>query len=721
MKLSMIFTLLLSCGTLLAWQNSDVYETIRVQRYLIPVNVTDRDGNPITDLKAEDFELKLGREDQTVESLTYVNLDIPQTETSEQVREQGRRMFIFFFDLRFNNERGVLASRKATIDFVKNQMRDDDLAAAYVGTVRRGVWPLINFTNDKNQLISALDNLGLDDSSERERGPAGYYIGGITTEILGSVDAAEYQSGTLNSTGGSGGFSGGTPSSGGDDQDDDQLTKGEMALEALRQTLLEAKKMERRDYATQVQSFTQSFQSFGRALSFIRGRKNLVLFSSGFDSSQLVGFSNQELSRNAELSLRAQNFEIDSNQLGNASVQSRMSDLVSSLQGSGTLVFAVDTSGLDDQSSNKSGIQSLNMLAKDTGGQLFENENNFAKPLAKVKEITSEYYVLTVAPQGDFEPGDIERLRVDVKRSGAKIYAQKGLMIRPDFQTLNPLERQLHIADYIAKDRVSQELPLQMTVHPVMERTGLVRLAVELELDGSTFLDAKRTDQPIEYYVMVIDRKENLTYDSTASQYRLDLSAVEAGLKQNGLRYVTSLLVPPGEYRVKAVARDLIDGRVGSAIETMTIAEAPPRIYATPLDAEPWITLEGSRSKIVEGVQFEYPFKVENRIYSPSPQSKLDGTQPATFIFTIGDTPTGSTTPDVRALIQKSDGSALVIPPELITVDYPREPRVSALTPVLLRVDLPRLGLAAGEDYNLLTQIILGDGEPMRHATPFSL
>jgi len=66
--------LALACTFLLTVEALAQYEeTITVARILIDVRVTDMAGNPVMNLTAEDFDVRLGGKSAKVESVTWVS------------------------------------------------------------------------------------------------------------------------------------------------------------------------------------------------------------------------------------------------------------------------------------------------------------------------------------------------------------------------------------------------------------------------------------------------------------------------------------------------------------------------------------------------------------------------------------------------------------------------------------------------------------------------
>lgn len=708
-------------------REESIFETMEVRRYQIQVNALGDGGAPLRGLAKEDFEVKLNGRLQKVETLEHIMLDVPEMVSRDagQITQHGRRLFVFFFDFRYTTERGVLAARKAATEFVMKELLPADLMAIFSGSPLRGIVTATNFTNDKNHLLRALSTLGLESAKYVVRGPAGYFNSGLITRAFGGSQVTESQTGlyassdTIN-------LGENLESIIAESANEKDLNKFELSqepLEALRENLNEARKAERRNYAGEVMKFVGGFGALAKALTYTRGRKNLVLFSAGYDSSLLTGFNQAQLMENSEKTLTGETWEIDSNQLGDASVMSSAKELVRLLQGSGTVVFAVDTSLLEASGDSKSGIQSLNSMAVDTGGRLFQNQNNLSVPLRQIKNITNEYYILTLVPTGKIKKGALAKLRVKLKGKSGKVFAQKGLLIKPDFATLNPLERQLHLADYMSKDLVSYEVPSELSLIMVPERDNLVRLVVNHEVRGDYFLGRNGSDksQDIEFYAMAIDEKTDLTFDRISSQYRLNLNQAQEVLSQTGIKYSGNLLVRPGSYKVKVLVRDLNTGRVGCLIKNIEVPQTLPPVTSALISQTPWVSLYGERELQVAGVDLSYPFKLRDRAFTTLDKSNLDGASRAMFFFLIhtgaGETPTEMT--GVKALIQDQRGRVSVIPPAALKVDFQKSASGNS-EPVLLLLDLARLNLQTGETYKLMTQFALKDHEPIRSITEFT-
>jgi VWFA-related protein len=169
MKRSIVFLTLLAM-TLPALAQEKVLENppqygeqIDVNAVLLDVIVTDRKGNHILGLNADDFVVKENGVAQTIDSVDYyTNRRLLQQREEqapfkvERVREE--RYFIFFFDKPGNPALlfGQLNNARASVKhFIDREMKETDLVAIVGHDVRLKIYS--DFTNDKKQLLRALN------------------------------------------------------------------------------------------------------------------------------------------------------------------------------------------------------------------------------------------------------------------------------------------------------------------------------------------------------------------------------------------------------------------------------------------------------------------------------------------------------------------------------------------------------------------------------------
>lgn len=161
--------LLLCAATAMARQENSpqttVQESVEVNVVALDASVTDRDGNPILGLNADDFIVEEEGKPVTVESADYftgrrllTGLESKAPFKVERVRQE--RHFIFFFhkegaDVMTDFYGEVLRAKQAAKSFIRDRMQQTDRVAVVGYDTRLKVFT--DFTSDRKELLRALD------------------------------------------------------------------------------------------------------------------------------------------------------------------------------------------------------------------------------------------------------------------------------------------------------------------------------------------------------------------------------------------------------------------------------------------------------------------------------------------------------------------------------------------------------------------------------------
>jgi len=681
------------------------FEEFDVILHQIQVNVLDRDGKPIRGLTKEDFEIKLDGQFQTIETVEEIDLEAVVAGADargEAISEQARRLFVFLFDLQYSNKQGVLNGIKAANDFVQAQMLPTDLASVFTYTQLRGVSMVTNFTNDQDHLLRAINTLGLDDTKNLNRGPSGYYLDGLlqtTMDTMGlSAEGLQQGTGQTNRNSASG-----------------------FAAEHLEEMLRLAQNTDRNNYYREVFNLLAGLEKFGDGLRFIRGRKNLIWFSSGFDARALVGASSEELRRNAELAMFGEHERVPFDQLGRGDIQSFSTRVVESLQGSGTVVFAVDTSGLDEAANSKSGLQTLNFFSVDTGGRVFTNQNRFDEPLGEIEDITNHYYLVSFYPDTKRQK-EVARLRVTVNEPRAKVYTNRGLLLDPDFKNMTQIEKNIQISEYIARDQIVRGIPIGLSVTQSPMTGPLTKLSLGVELRGDYFLspDIKAGERNIEIYAIAVQEETEQIFDQSYFNFRIDPRKLTTVLEKTGVKYFATLFVKRGDYKIKVVARDLENGKIGSYIARVKAEDYNNLTLTGPvtLSEENWVVIrkpESMEERFKSGdLDFSYPYQIGEKVFIPSSEPIVASDRQARFFYSLNYRRSASVKaePQLQMLFMDEEQKLIQIPPQAITAQTELRDEQPFLTNVLVTIDMRQVKLETGKSYKLMAYFSFEDQLP---------
>ena len=356
--------------------------------------VTDRQGNPVADLKPTDFEVLEDGKPQTVESFRFVKtsgtapVEVPRairtrTDEEQAAANEDARIFVFFLDdyhVRLGNS---MAARKPLVEFVTNNVGPGDLLA-----VMYPLTPLdaVQLTRDHQSIIRVL---------EKFEGRKFNYEPRNATEQRYALYPAE----TV------------------------ERIRRQVALSAL--------------------------EGLAVKLGSLReGRKAVIVVSEGFTSvlppqlrdpvASMPGMGNPArrsptLGENSIAEDRAE-------MAGQLDIQSEMQEVFNAANRNNTAYYTVDPRGLStgefdinenvgltrSNSSLRQTQDTLRVLADETDGRAIVNRNDLARAMKQIVADSSAYYLLgynsTQAPQD----GKFHEIKVRVKRAGTDVRARKG-------------------------------------------------------------------------------------------------------------------------------------------------------------------------------------------------------------------------------------------------------------------------------------------------------
>jgi VWFA-related protein len=537
------------------------HETSEVALVEVPVNVVGRDGGPIRGLNTADFEIEDEGRPQRITSLDVVDLkrnklasDLPET-----LPEAGRRHFLFLFDLSFASPNEVVHSRRAALEFIEHEMGPEDRAAIAMTSVETGPKLLINFTADRKQLIAALRLMGLP-KGDQSRDPLAFAFVAPGDPHMMDLVAPGSESG-------------------------EQGIRAGLDAELIANLKLYANMAQKTvdEFAiTRVSRHLGEMGSLATALDAVEGTKRIIYFSEGFDGRLIFGaLSRTPAGTTADNDAMARGgfwaLDVDKRYV-NSPLERQMRDTMELFRRSDCVVYAVDIAHLradgDATMGNPAeGRESLYLFANETGGELIQNGNDLVGALKRVNEQTSVTYVVSFQPTLRLGDGKFHRLKVRVRRKGARVSARAGYYEARGFHALTPLERSLAAADVINGGRPKGDIPIRALAIPFADG-GIARVPILIQIPGKDLSagDPAATLQ-MGVYVYVVDEQGSLA-DYFSRTISLDLARQGGKLASGDFRYYGICHLLPGRYRVRAYVRDEKTGRYGFTSSSLEVPEA---------------------------------------------------------------------------------------------------------------------------------------------------
>ena len=668
-------------------QSTQIYEELQVQVHQLHVNVVDRQGEPIKGLATEDFTVKLNGKVQDILSVVPISLaaesEIQEGGSSADLPELGRRLYLFLFDTQNTKPISLDQARSDVMRFVLEDMLPSDMGSVFLIN-ELGLTMVSNFTGDKSQLLHAVKTFGFTDGETPINKAGGFVVAGNLRNQEG-VSARQAFATLRKSVIQDGEYIG--LAVGGGKYDNPVLY--------IRSGMKDPQREGLKGLAI---SYFHQFEELAKYLRVLRGRKNLILFSEGVDGDLVMGES----------------WSPDSEAFAAGNIISGLRRLVEMLQGSGTVVFTVDTSREVGTSRQKSSLHTLNDISSSTGGRVFANTDDYVSTLREIRTITSDYYLVNIHVNLDTDAGELARVNVKVDRPRTKVYTSKGLLVNPDYGSMGDVERKLMLSDYVSRDLTAQAIPMAIKVFPMPLGEGRIRLNVMLDMAGDYFLHAGSPMQPRPFDVTMaaVEKNTGILMDQQYRTFQLAPQRVAEVLGKTGIKYFGNLFVPPGEYKIKVVVRDLVNGKTTSSIQELMVADERPAVFG-PLFVtnHTWLILRGEELPSEEGLktQAAYPFAFGATRLVPSHQEFLAPGETARFLFLLekGSLQEGAAVAVV--VVDEAEQFQVATPEALSSQAYSSEVGAG----LLVNLDTAGMNLVPGKGYRLLTRISLSGRDPL--------
>jgi VWFA-related protein len=498
--------------------------------------VTDAMGNPVNDLKAEDFEVFEDKKPQKVTSFSLVNIPIERAErplfatapveqdvqTNEHL--EGRIYLIVLDDVHTEfsrTPRVKLAMRR----FLERSFGTNDLAAIVFTGRSSGSQ---DFTNNPRLLMAAVDK----------------FIGRkLPSATINKIEGARVNPET-------GGLSIG------DDKD----------------------MMERSFNARNAMGTVRKLAEF---MANVRGRrKALLLVGEGvdFDIHEAVGLAGST----ASAVLLDTHDAIASASRGNVSIYAidprglttGSEDLITT-----STTFPEQGAGLNSMMNElRLSQDSLRVLAANTGGFAALNRNDFNTAFDRIVQENSQYYLLGYYSNNTRRDGRFRNIEVKTKRPGLRVVRSRRGYYEPRGRrpadaapgTANPA-----LTAAIASPLPVAGMPLKVFAGAFKGEAPNAAVALVVELDASKF-DFVENNGTFNESIELANAATNTTGKVFPGERHSANLALKPDTyqraKERGFRLLTQVNLPPGHYQLRLAAANKT-GKSGSVLYDLEIPD----------------------------------------------------------------------------------------------------------------------------------------------------
>jgi len=511
----------------------------------IDVEVTDSSGRPIKGLRADQFEVTDNGRVEKISTFAYSDIErldtagpdnsaapmvipvdsprsaAPADAALEKVRD--RRLLALFFDMTSMETDDILRAHDAAEKFLKHQISPADLVAVVTFSTRLAV--LANFTNDRTTLEKAVAQL----------------LPGAASQLANPLYAAA-QNGEYDVQQDTGDAY--TP-----DQTEFNVFNTDQKLEAI--------------------------EGLVDVLAAIPGRKALVEFTGGITQTGEENRAELRAATDAANRADVSIYSIDARGMfatppgGDATTAAATGTSMFS----GAAVFHQTDQREDSR-------DTLATLATDTGGRAFFDLGDLSDAFPKIQQENNGYYLI-----GYDLPADVKRdgswhaVRVKVNVAGAHVRYRNGYYAPRDFRHLEKEDRNQQLADALREENPEVDLPVAVETAMFRVSDQQVYVPISAKLSSSA-LDwaAKHGRHQAEFDFAAEVRTVPSGQSAASLRDTITVHLDEQRFQQvnrSSLVYQGGVVLAPGIYRLKFVARENESGKIGTFEEPLVIPQRP--------------------------------------------------------------------------------------------------------------------------------------------------
>jgi VWFA-related protein len=515
-------------------------ETVEVRVLNLDVDVTDAKGNPVTDLKREDFTLKIGGKPVPIDYFSTINdgtIHAPDLSTAppEQVLDiykKGEeayvpRNFLIYVDLGYMPPGLRNYSINAVRDLA-NRLGPND--AMRVIVFDRSPSVLVDWTTSKEVVLTALTDL--------ERQGVGMSRLQMQTQTLEQID---------------------------------QFPRSRRGVS----TRMQLAQQYGSEVGAEIQTLITNMQSELVTLTPLNGKKAFLYISGGFEYQPgwiMAQYAGGSITSTGLVNLNVRD------------ISTRLATMIQKANSDQITFYTVDATGLEaagtpaSQGSPNTNVLAIEQrpsltfqarqdrqagmqqMAVDTGGVALMNTNDFKGGLDRIYQQVSTYYTLGVTLT-KLGITSYEKIDVSVNRPGVTVRARKG------FQPLSEAQRVENRARATLETDLSYNgIPVRIETAPATpdKKYFLLPLTVLVQAKSLTFVpEGDKETARAEFYIGSVDEKGN-TSDLTRQEMTFQLPIGQA--KGDAVvRFPAQLQTKKGNYRIVVNVRDVASGKIGTA------------------------------------------------------------------------------------------------------------------------------------------------------------
>jgi VWFA-related protein len=512
----------------------------------IDVEVTDKSGKPIKGLRADQFVVTDNGKPQSISTFSYADIESieaaggddakpivvpvdnegPNAPSEEAISDQlrDRRLIVLFFDITSMQTDDLIRAHDAAQKFVKQQMTKADVVAVVAFSTRLNV--LANFTNDRAIIDKAIAQLTANSSNDLAN-PL------YAAAQNGEYDVQEYTGAAF------------TP-----DETEFNVFNTDQKLAAV--------------------------EGLANVLGGIPGRKALVEFTGGITQTGEENRTQLRAATDAANRADVSIYSIDSRGLFAAPPGG---DTTTNAATGNSMFTGASVFHQTDQ--REDSRDTLATLSTDTGGKAFFDLGDLSDAFPKIQQDNTGYYLIGYRLGGDVRrDGRWRSIHVKVNAPGAHIRYRDGYYAPRDFQHLEKEDRNQQLADAVNSDNPVVELPVAVEtgMFRLSDQQTYVPIAAKISasaLDWAEKHGKRQAEFDFAVDVRAVPSGQAVAQLRDTTQVNLDPERFQQ-INQKNLLYQGGVVLAPGNYKLKFVARENESGKIGTFEENLVVALSQP-------------------------------------------------------------------------------------------------------------------------------------------------
>jgi VWFA-related protein len=531
-------------------KRSDQDQSVRLKTELVELRavVTDKKGNPISNLKKEDFEVL---ENGVQQEIGFFSLEMVQSRpvaprakdttpppgpvpAGPSTTPAPARTIVLFVDTLHLSTFSFLRAKQQLKQFVDEQITDQDLVAVVTTSSSLGV--LQQFMQNRKMLKYAIDKITLFATSDSLFTP--YIAAKVSSNDSGALSAATQ---ILMAE------EGGPP------------PPPEGYVRARASDIVAQESNTRRATLLTLRAVCDRMAEMPgqRMIAFVSDGFTMLDDGGGSDNQDLISVTGRASRSGVVIySFDAKGLEVP------AEYQASVAITGAALRAGGVSRYVSD-SKLDQQSN-------LRTLAYDTGGEAYVNRNFLNKWLQAMLDSNRVYYAISYYPAENKDKKKFRNVTIRVKdHPDYVVRAQKGYFAAE--------EKKTDVAD-TPRQKLFQAMlsPLPVTSIPIIASAEFLRregddtqVSLQVHVDGDALQYQKQGESFLvdgEVVTTIFDRTGKLT-DTIAQSLKVTLSGEQARrARREGFRYNKRLALKPDFYQLRVGVRDVASNLMGTSM-----------------------------------------------------------------------------------------------------------------------------------------------------------